>query len=103
MKTTNNNKQQQQQQQHQQHQQQQRTTNNKQQHQQQQQQQQPHRKSLCESTKNQESETSIVKIYQNTMWHGHPNEPKVKNVLRMAAKSYMFLYQRLGFPNKMPY
>ena len=37
------------------------------------------------------------------MWHGHPNEPKVKSLLRIPAKPYVFLHQRLGFPNKMPY
>ena len=53
--------------------------------------------------KNLERDKSIVKINQNTMWHGHPNEPKVKSLLRIAAKSYVILHQRLGFPNKMPY
>ena len=43
------------------------------------------------------------KNQSNTMWHGHPNEPKVNSLLRIAAKSYVLLHQRLGFPNKMPY
>ena len=53
--------------------------------------------------KNQKSVKIIAKINQNTMWHGHPNKPKVKSLLRIAAKSYVFLHQRLGSPNKMPY
>ena len=36
------------------------------------------------------------------MWHGHSNEPEVQNSLRIATKSCLFLYQCLGFPDKMP-
>ena len=38
----------------------------------------------------QERDKYIVKINQSTMWHRHPNEPKVKKSLRIPAKSYMF-------------
>ena len=53
--------------------------------------------------KNQKNNKTIAKINQNTMSVRHRNEPKIKILLRIAAKSCALLDQHLGFPNKMPY